>query len=249
MLRDFATAVRLLTVIPLGRVDGVHPARYFSLVGWAFAALGVGLASGAVWLGRADGPGALLTAVLVVAAWGALSGFLHWDGLADCADGFGVRGDAARRLEVMRGSTVGAFGVVAIMLVALAQVTSIAMIVESRAWWALGAAPVLGRWGAGVALTLREPARPDGLAARYAAREPGIGLLVPTLAVLPLILVPSEARDARLVATVASLLAALAVPGPFVRRLGGITGDVLGATVLLTETAVLVGGALAGGLL
>lgn len=249
MLRDFATAVRLLSIVPLGRVDGVHPARYFSLVGWVFAALGVGLASAAAWLGRADGLGAILTAVLVVAAWGVLSGFLHWDGLADCADGFGVRGDAARRLEVMRGSTVGAFGVVTVVLVAAAQIAAIAMIVESRAWWALGAAPILGRWGAGVALTLREPARPDGLAARYAAREPGAGLLVPTLAVLPLMLVPSEARDARLAATVLALLAAFAIPGPFVRRFGGITGDVLGATVLLTETVVLVGGALAGGLL
>jgi len=249
VLRDFATAVRLLTILPLGRVDGVHPARYFSLVGWVFAALGAGIASGAVWLGHADGLGAVLTAVVVVAAWGALSGFLHWDGLADCADGFGVRGDAARRLEVMRGSAVGAFGVMAVVLVALIQVAAIAMIVESRTWWALGAAPVIGRWGAGVALTVREPARPDGLAARYAVREPGIGLLVPTLAVLPLMLVPSEARDARVIATVAGLLAAFAMPGPFVRRLGGITGDVLGATVLLTETAVLVGGALAGGLL
>lgn len=249
MVRDFATAVRLLTVIPLGRVDGVHPARYFALVGWAFATLGLGIASGAVWLGQASGPGALLTGVLVVSAWGALSGFLHWDGLADCADGFGVRGDAARRLEVMKGGTVGAFGVVAIVLVAAAQIAAIAMIVESRSWWALGAAPILGRWGAGVALTLREPARPDGLAARYAVREPGIGLILQTLPVLPLLLVPSGAREARIAATVLALVATFAIPGPFVRRFGGITGDVLGATVLLTETVVLVGGALAGGLL
>lgn len=249
MLRDFATAVRLLSIVPLGRVDGVRPARYFALVGWVFAALGAGIASGAVWLGHADGLGALLTAVMVVAFWGVLSGFLHWDGLADCADGFGVRGDAARRLEVMRRSTVGAFGVVAIVLVAFMQVAAIAMIIESRTWWALGAAPVIGRWGAGVALMLRQPARPDGLAARYSVHEPGVGLLVPTLAVLPLILVPSAARDARLVATVAGLLAGFVMPGPFVRRLGGITGDVLGATVLLTETVVLLCGALAGGVL
>ena len=249
MLRDLACAVRLLTVIPVGKVDGVHPARYFSAVGWLYAALGVGIASGAVWLDRASGLGALLAAVLVVVAWAGLSGFLHWDGLADCADGLGVRGDAARRLEVMRGSTVGAFGVLAIVLVASMQIAAIAMIIESHSWWALGAAPVLGRWAAGVALTVREPARPDGLAARYAAREPGIGLAVQTLAVLPLVLTPSGARDARLLATVAGLLVAFAVPGPFVRRFGGITGDVLGASVLLTETAVLVVGALAGGFL
>lgn len=249
MLRDLATAVRLLTVIPIGTVDGVHPARYFPFVGWLYAALGVGIASGAVWLGRAEGLGALLSGVLVVGAWAALSGFLHWDGLADCADGFGVRGDAARRLEVMRGSTVGAFGVLAIVLVAAVQIASAAMIIESRAWWALGAAPVLGRWAAGAALCLREPARPDGLAARYATRESAVGLLLPTLAVLPLMIVSSEARDAHLAATVLALLVAFVIPAPFIRRFGGITGDVLGATVLLTETVVLVGAALAGGLL
>lgn len=246
MLRDLATAVRLLTVIPLGRVDGVHPARYFSLVGWLFAGVGLVIAAGSVRSGATDGMAALLVAVLVVAAWGGLSGFLHWDGLADCADGIGVRGDAERRLAVMRDSTVGAFGVVAIVLVAIAQVAAIAVIVETRAWWALGAAPVAGRWGAGVALTLRDPARADGLAARYAVREPGVGLLVQTLPVLPLLFVAIGTRDARIVGTVAALLVALFVPGVFTRRLGGVTGDVLGATVLLTETIVLIGGALAG---
>jgi adenosylcobinamide-GDP ribazoletransferase len=249
VLRDIATAVRLLTVVPLGRVDGVHPARYFALVGWLFAAVGAGIASGAVWLGRADGLDAVLTAVLVVVAWALLSGFLHWDGLADSADGLGVRGDATRRLEAMRGSATGAFGVVAIVLVAALQVATIAVIIESRAWWALGAAPIVGRWGAGLALSLRDPARPEGLAARYAARESGLGIAVLTLPVLPLLVSAPEAHAARVLALAGVLLAAFFVPGPFVKRFGGITGDVLGATVLLVETGVLVVGALAGGYL
>jgi len=246
VIRDIATAVRLLTIVPLGRTDGAHPARYFALVGWAFAALGLAIASAAVWIDRADGLSAMLVAVIVVTAWSALSGFLHWDGLADCADGFGVRGDAVRRLEVMRGSTVGAFGVIAIVLVVAAQVGSIAVIIESRAWWALAAAPVIGRWGAGAALSLRDPARPDGLAARYSARETGFGLALQTIPVLPLVLGTVSLGHSGL-ALAAGLLVAMLVPGPFVRRFGGITGDVLGATVLLTESAVLLLGALVGG--
>ncbi|MDO8847959.1 MAG: adenosylcobinamide-GDP ribazoletransferase [Coriobacteriia bacterium] len=249
MLRDIATAVRLLTIVPLGGVDGVHPARYFALVGWLFATIAVGIASGAVWLGRADGLSALLAAAVVVASWALLSGFLHWDGLADSADGLGVRGDAARRLEAMRGSTTGAFGVLAVVLVAALQIAAIAVIIESRAWWALGAAPIVGRWGAGMALSLRDPARADGLAARYAEREAGVGVAMLTLPVLPLLASAPDARGARVLALAGALLVAFVVPGPFAKRFGGITGDVLGATVLLGETAVLVGGALAGGLL
>jgi adenosylcobinamide-GDP ribazoletransferase len=249
VLRDLATAIRLLTVLPVGSVDGVHPGRYFALVGWVYGAVGVGIASGAAWLGRDTGVSALLAGVIVVAVWTALTGFMHLDGIADCADGFGVRGDAARRLEVMHDSTVGAFGVTAIVLVVLAEVASIAVIVESGAWWALGAAPVLGRWGAGMALGLREPARDTGLAARYSHRETGLGIAVQTLPVLPLLFAAPEARHPFVAATVAGMLVAFFLPGPFIRRFGGISGDVLGAVIVLTELFVLVLGAVAGGAL
>lgn len=249
MLRDLATAIRLLTVLPVGAVDGVHPGRYFALIGWAYATVGLGIASGAAWLNRDQGLAAVLVAVLIVAAWTALSGFLHMDGLADCADGLGVRGDAARRLEVMHDSTVGAFGVTAIVLVVAAEIASIAIIVESGAWWALGAAPVLGRWGAGMALGLREPARDTGLAARYAHRETGLGIAVQTLPVLPLLLAVPEARHPFVAATILGVLFAFFVPGPFIKRFGGINGDVLGAVIVLTELFVLLVGAIVGGAL
>lgn len=247
MIRDLATAVRLLTIVPLGRVDGVHPGRYFAVVGWIYATVALGIASGAAWLGRDQGLSAVLVAVVIVVAWTALSGFLHLDGLADSADGFGVRGDAARRQEVMHDSTVGAFGVAAIVLVLLAEVVSIAIVVESGAWWALGAAPVLGRWGAGMALGLREPARESGLGARYAHRETGLGIALQTLPVLPLMFTVPEARHPFVAATVAGILVAFFLPGPFVKRFGGINGDVLGAVILLTEVFVLLLGAIAGG--
>lgn len=247
MLRDVASAIRLLTVLPLGTREGEHAARYFALVGWLFAAVALGIASGAVALGAADGLKAVLTATVIVAAWAVLAGFLHWDGLADSADGLGVRGDAQRRLAVMRDSTIGAFGVAAVVFVAIAQVAAVAVIVESRSWWALAAAPVLGRWGAGVALSLREPARIDGLGARYARRTSALDLAVQTVPVVALIAAPGGQRATIMLAVVLGIAAAWVIPAPFARRLGGITGDVLGATVLLTEAVVLVMGALAGG--
>jgi len=245
VIRDIATAIRLLTILPLGRVEGVHPARYFGLVGWLYALVALGIASGASALQLAEGLPALLAAVVIVAAWAVLSGFLHWDGLADSADGLGVRGDAARRLEVMRGSTIGAFGVVAIVLVAAVQIAAVAVIVESGAWWALGAAPIVGRWAAGAALSLRRPARETGLAARYASAGGSATLLLQTIPVLPLLAYSSDTRVAVMAATVVSLVVGLFLPAPFIRRFGGITGDVLGAVVLLTETFVLLVGVVA----
>ena len=247
MLRDLATAVRLLTVLPLGKVDGRHPARWFGFVGWGYAALGVSIASAAAWTGRADGLSALVAGGIVVAASAAVSGFLHFDGLADVADGLGVRGDAARRLEVMRDSAVGAFGVTAVVLAIVLQVVATAVVIESRSWWALGAAPIIGRWAAGVALATRRSARADGLAARYAAREPAGALVLQALPLAPLFVAVPSALPAKAAAVCVCLALGLLVPLPFVRRFGGITGDVLGATVVLTETAVLVLGALAGG--
>jgi adenosylcobinamide-GDP ribazoletransferase len=243
MIRDIATAIRLLTVLPVGTDEGVHAARYFGLVGWLYAAVALGITSGASALGLAEGPPALLAAVVIVAVWAALSGFLHWDGLADTADGFGVRGDAGRRLEVMRDSTIGAFGVTAIGFVAALQIAAVATIIEGNAWWALGAAPVMGRWAAGVSLSLRRPARDTGLAARYASVGGSTTLLVQTLPVLPLLVGAPATRIPAIACTVAALIVGLFIPGPLVKRFGGITGDVLGAVILLTETFVLLLGA------
>ena len=247
MLADLLTAVRLLTVVPLGRTEGGRALRFFPLVGWVYGGLWLGIAWVAREAGLAQGVGALLAGAIAVVASGMLSGLMHWDGLADCADGIGVRGDAARRLEVMRSSTIGAFGVTVIVFVALLQTVAFAVVLGSDAWWGLAAAPVLGRAGATLAAGLREPARRDGLGARYSARMSVPELLVATVPVLPLLGWRPESHTALTMATALGLLLAFIVPGPFVRRFGGITGDVLGATIILTETAVLVAAAVVGG--
>lgn len=247
MFADLFTAVRLLTVVPVGRTEGSRALRFFPAVGWMFGGLWLGIAWLAREVGLAQGTGALLAGAIAVVASGMLSGLMHWDGIADCADGIGVRGDATRRLEVLRSSTVGAFGVTAIVFVALLQVVAFSVILESGVWWGLAAAPVLGRAGATLAAGLREPARRDGLGARYSARMSVPELLVATLPVLPLLGWRPESHTALTVATALGLLLAFVVPGPFVRRFGGVTGDVLGATIILTETAVLVAAAVAGG--
>ena len=247
MLRDVLTAFRLLTVVPVGRTEGIGASRYFPLVGYFFAGVSLVLAWGAGEAGLSDGLGALLTATVIVSANALLSGLLHWDGLADCADGLGVRGGAERALAAMKASGIGAFGVVAVVLVALLQVTAIAVIVESGSLWALAAAPVLGRLGASFALGLRAPARLDGLGARYAGRMSAAALVLLVVQALPLVAWTGRPEPLLTLGTFGGVLVAFFAPEPFVRRFGGVTGDVLGATILLTETAVLLLGALAVG--
>lgn len=247
MLRDVLTAFRLLTVVPIGRTEGTGASRYFPLVGYLFGGVSLLLAWGAARVGLQEGTGALLTATVIVSAGALLSGLLHWDGLADCADGLGVRGGPGRALAAMKVSGIGAFGVVAVVFVSLLQVAAVAVIVESGALWTLAAAPVLGRLSASFALGLREPARSDGLGARYAGRISAAALVLLVVQVLPLVWWTGRLEPALTLATFGGVLAAFFAPEPFVRRLGGVTGDVLGASILLTETAVLLLGALAGG--
>lgn len=250
MTRDLLTALRLLTVLPIGRRDGVHPGRYAALVGWLYAGLALGIAAASAVLKRADGPGALLVAAVIVSTWALASGFMHWDGLADSADAVGVRGDVTRRLQAMKESGIGAFGVVAVVLVALLQTASLAVIIDSGRWWALLAAPVLGRWSAGLALQTRSPARGEGLGARYASHD-GLGwVLLAAIPVLALLMPPALAGDrlaSSVALTAAGVIVAALAPGLLSRRIGGITGDTLGGSLMLTETAVLVMAAFAGG--
>ncbi len=245
-LRDIATALRVLTILPLPGGVGDRPARWFSWVGLLFGALGVGLASAAAWAGADDGPAALLVGAIVVCSWAVLSRLLHWDGLADTADALGARGDVDARLAVMRDSRTGAFGVAAIGLGLLLQTLAAGVIIDSGSWWALGAAPVLGRWAAAMALSQHRAARPEGLAASLARRESVQGAFV---AALPLVaLMAVRQAPERVAIVVGGVVVAVVSAWWLARRFGGVTGDVLGAVIVVVETAVLVAGALVGGL-
>lgn len=244
--RDIATAVRLLTVLPVGGAEGARPVGWFGWAGWLYAAAGAAIVWSAGLLWPTSGTGALLTSALVIAAWGVLSGFLHWDGLADSADGLGVRGDAARRLAVMKDSTIGAFGVCAIVFVLLVQVTSLSVALEAGSRWVL-AAPVFGRVAAALALWFRSPASGTGLAARYAGKASPGGIVVLASSIALLLAFSFPPTPGRAIVTGAGITFAALVPAVFSRRLGGVNGDVLGAAILLTETTVMVACALGGG--
>jgi adenosylcobinamide-GDP ribazoletransferase len=235
-LDGLALAVSFLTIVPVRAGDpgpgGLGAsAAWFPLVGAV-----VGAFAGGVRVGAAPLVGASVASVLAVIALVAVTGALHQDGLADSADGLGVRGDRERRLGVMRDSAVGAFGVLALVGWALLMVTAVATLDDGEAILALIAAATLARWAALLHAAAAPPARADGLGAGFApAQTP---LAIATVIALALAFLTCDALPG-LAAAGGALLATGLVTLWSRRTLGGRTGDTLGAAVALAEVAVL----------
>ncbi|RKS74021.1 adenosylcobinamide-GDP ribazoletransferase [Motilibacter peucedani] len=207
----------------------------------------VGLALGAVagalsWAVQRTSAGPLLAAALALGVLALATRALHLDGLADTADGLGSGRPAAGALEVMKRSDIGPFGVVTLVLVLLVDVAAAAQL-PSRA---LAVAALAGR--AGVTLACRRgvpSARPGGLGATVAGSvAPGAALAVGVLAAGAASAVTLDWRGA--VAVAAAVVGAELLVRHCVRRLGGISGDVLGAVVEVGTAVALVALCLCG---
>src|SRR5262249_10903041 len=176
----------------------------------------------------------LLASLLTIAAWKLSTGGLHLDGLADCLDGL-AGGDAEHRLAIMRDSRIGAFAAIGLILVLLVDVAALAEIDEGRRWRTLTMAPAVGRVAPLVLGRLFRPARRDGHGARFqASMRQG----APALAVaLALIVSAVTLGWSGVVGCLAGLLATVLLGWRLATRLGGVTGDVLGAGVEVAELA------------
>jgi adenosylcobinamide-GDP ribazoletransferase len=205
----------------------------------------------------------LLAAALALATLAWLTRGLHLDGLADVADGLGVKGDddtvRERRLAVMRAPDVGAFGVVTVVLTLLVQAAALTeCTVSGFGTVSLVVAATTGRLGILWCCTPATPsARPDGLGAAVAGSVRNSSAVLVTLLVLVAAAALGMVDDDR-GPRVSALLAVSVMLGlgmtALVRRratarFGGISGDVLGAVVELTTATVLVVVALGAGLL
>ena len=249
-LSDFAAAIGFLTLLPCGRTwpEGHAPRSvgWYGWVGWLLAAFAVlPLSLSQHYLGTPDIARSLLFGVLVVALWALLTRFLHWDGLADSADGIWGAHTPERRLEIMRDSHIGAFGVAAMGLVALIQVASVTLLISRGIIWPLLVAPVVARFSASLAAWELPAARADGLG-RSAIGHAGLyERLVAGGAALGLIVCISLGATSNqfVLVTAAGVIAGLAVPRMLSKPVGGMTGDILGATILVIETVVLLAAA------
>jgi adenosylcobinamide-GDP ribazoletransferase len=204
--------------------------RAFPLVGAA-----IGLAAGAVFFAAQFlGLGVWLAAALAVTCQVLLSGALHEDGLADVVDGLGAY-ERARRLEIMRDSRIGTYGVLALILATVLRIAAVAGLADN-ALAGLVVAAALSRAVMAWPMALLPPARDDGLVAS-AGTPPRGGVIEGALIALVLALVISG--PAGILAAATAAFAALSVAWLVGRAIGGITGDVIGAAQVLAEIAAL----------
>ena len=222
---------------------GAHPAGNRELgrsVPW-FPVVGavVGGLSGAVYWALHGPMGAPIAAVLAVAASAAVTGGFHEDGLADTADALGGA-TRPQRLEIMKDSRVGAFGVLALALSTLVRVFAVSSLAPVDGLVALVVAHMLGRATAVAVMGVAPAAGDTGLGHSYTAHLPRAWIAVAV--------VVSSAAAASLGLPGAAALAAAAAGAAIVcliayRAFGGTTGDVLGAIEQVGEMAVLVSAA------
>lgn len=246
------TVARLRGPQRLDRATAGRAMELAPLVGLALAAVLVPL----LLLLDATTAEPLLPAALVVALLALLTRGLHLDGLSDLADGLGSYRTPERAREVMKQPDVGALGLAAVVLVLLVQVAALtACLSVGRGGTALLVAVVTARVAVTAACTTGIPAASaTGLGALVAGTvrrgvAPALGLATAVVGVAALAV--ETGGDGLLLvlpvaAVAAALLAAAALRRHAVRRIGGVTGDVLGASVEVTTAVVLVVLALGG---
>lgn len=243
-MRAFWLAVQFLTRLPTPRLEIDAATRGTSVVFYPLVGLLIGgLLLLVHWpLATAD---VVLEAALLLLAWLLVTGGLHLDGLADSADAWlGSPGDRERALAIMKDPYTGPAGVVAVVLVLLVKFAALSALLSVSAWEALIAAPLAGR-AALVALLLTTPyVRPNGIGAEHAAHLPralAAGVLVVTA-----VAVGAGLRwdGLWLLGAVAAMIYGLRFL--MLRRLGGTTGDTLGASCEIVEATALVTLALSG---
>ncbi|MFO7280574.1 MAG: adenosylcobinamide-GDP ribazoletransferase [Thermoanaerobacterales bacterium] len=220
-------ALGFLTVVGGAAAPDARARAWFGVVGAV-----VGLAVGGAWWVAGELWPPLVAAVVAVAVDAALTGLLHLDGLADAADGLLPPLPRDRRLAVMAAPDVGAFGVAALVLVLGARVAALAALRPDVAL-------VVGLWAgsrAAMALTMAlvPYARERGVASGFTGRPSPAPAVTLVAAVAVVVLARGGGAG---VATAAGLLVGFAaVVGLARRRLGGYTGDVLGAAGVVAET-------------
>jgi adenosylcobinamide-GDP ribazoletransferase len=234
----FLVALQFLTRLPVVVAGDLPPdalaesARFFPIVGGLVGAgaIGIDVVVGA----RA---GRSVSVVLMLIYLVIVTGALHEDGLADAADGFGGGWTKERVLAIMRDSNIGSFGALAIGLSLLARFVFLASLPPASLHGVVLAGQVLNRWATLPLAHWLPPARnDDGQGARMARKTSTTSLAIGTVVMVSIVTVASGVAGVVMIAVAAGVAA---LTGAYYRRrIGGITGDCLGATCQVTECAV-----------
>lgn len=235
--RDVFAAMALLSrwPVPLSHdtmARGAHSAWAWPLVGVALSGLAALVAATALWLGL----GPMVAGLLALSTLVVSTGALHEDGLADVADGFWGGFDRDRRLEIMKDSRIGAYGTIALIL-SLGLRASLLAALGGAMIPALLTSAALSRATMAGVMYAQPNARETGLSHRTGRPGPTTALTAAGLAALIALLVAGWAGVlASVIVAITAVLCALVAR----RKIGGQTGDTLGATQQITEITALI---------
>jgi adenosylcobinamide-GDP ribazoletransferase len=252
--RDVMRALGFLTRLPVAPKWFEGDDGKLSVTVRAFpiaAALAALPAAMVLVLGTALDLPVLLTATLAVASTIIVGGALHEDGLSDCADGFFGGFDRERRLDIMKDSRIGAFGAMALIFAILVRVIAVAAILQAGLWGAAAAmiaAAAAGRTALLWHWTDLPGARTGGVAdkAGQPTEDASVFALVTGIAIAGALAILFRGFAPAILATALAVAATIVFRSLCVSKIGGHTGDTLGAAAILAELAFLAG--LASGL-
>jgi adenosylcobinamide-GDP ribazoletransferase len=233
-MRTLVAALALLTRIPVPAIADAETAgratRWFPLVGALIGAIYGAIA----WAGMLRLP-APLVAVFVLITEALLTGAMHMDGLADMADGFGGGKTREDILRIMRDPSIGSYGAVALALLVAFKITVLAQLLERhRAFPYLVLAALLGRWTPAPLARFLPYVRPTKGAPAFVATTEFLWSTVLTAAIIAAMRIPQG-----FVCWVVVAIATAAFGAFCYRKIGGITGDTLGAAIEIAECLVL----------
>lgn len=236
-MKSFFQALGFLSLLPVGQSDKSDAGKmtfFFPLAG-----LTLGILAGAILLFFSRLGLSSLPEVAAVVALLFLTRAFHLDGLADTFDGLGGGFTRERRLEIMRDSAIGTFGAAAIVSVLLLKISALWAIKSPQSFFALALAAGLSRWGMTLNIFRGTYARKEeGLGKGFFGCFSGARCLGSTALIAIAAILLGGWYAALLLPAVA--LMALGWNAMMNRKLGGQTGDTLGAFVELSETAVLI---------
>ena len=238
LLVGLRLSVGTLSIVPVGMLPEVDRAS----ARWAMALAPLGalpvavLAALCAWAGPVLHLPSLVTGIVVCAALGWGTRAMHWDGLADTADGLAAGWSRERALEVMRKGDTGPVAVGVLVTVLLLDAAALTAVVTEPWGWLLVGAAVLASRVACTVICVRglPPARTDGLGVVVADNVPVPILAATVMVTLALAAAAGSVAGHVVLAPVAVALGLAAVSVLAIRCrtvLGGVTGDVMGAGV------------------
>ncbi len=248
LFSDTLQALRFFSVLPIPGTDFSDDETKLNEAVLAFSLAGLILAipPAIIWYLASGLVSPFLSAALAIALGAAITGCLHEDGLADCFDGLGGAWDRERALEIMRDSAIGTYGAAALFFSFTFRILALTSLSPWKGAMALLMAYCIGRGALVIAIHTAQYARPSGLATNVREGTDSNGFYRTLGITLGLSLVIAVAGGGfsglltSFLALFAGLAAAWAMLQWLISRIGGYTGDGLGAMEQVAEISVLI---------